>query len=447
MIAPALKPNIKQGEYCDEACRSNFINKRKSIMSDNAVSLSLPVELYTMSRQFSTVFNGKIYVGAVDTDPTAESNRITVYQEGEDGTLTATEQPISINAGGYPVISGQVVKLVVTQDYSIAVYDQLDAQVFYFPRCSGPYVLNVYHDQTLTGTGTESDPLGVQLSADTGNQLQIRDDGLYTGLVGPGDLINLYVSSSGDDSAAGTRAAPLMTVGEALTRISAKGAPGSYTINLKAGESFELDKAYSLGSGTFSLLFIFYDDSTFGDERARYGWWPEADERLQRPSLTFDTYTDDNGVVVGTSLSALPKIERVTFEGVNLVVKTTNGVSRTSQFLICSEMYFYGCNIFIEGVMGVGSAGNVGTGSSNVYFHGTAGFVSNDLAPSVTNMTLVPEGETVTDPLGKGVDVVGRTSNIVSVLTPDTICNGGTYDKTTKSSFGWRTSWDIFADN
>lgn len=90
------------------------------------------------------------------TEPIQDAKRITVYHEGENGTLTPIAQPNSTNAGGYPVIVGQVVKLVVTQDYSIAVYDQLGAQAFYYPRCSGPYVLSIFHDVTLHSTGTLS---------------------------------------------------------------------------------------------------------------------------------------------------------------------------------------------------------------------------------------------------------------------------------------------------
>lgn len=74
-------------------------------MPQNFALLSLPVNHYTMPRQFSTVFNGSIYVGKINTDPTQEVNRITVYHEGEDSTLTLIAQPISINAGG---LSGRV---------------------------------------------------------------------------------------------------------------------------------------------------------------------------------------------------------------------------------------------------------------------------------------------------------------------------------------------------
>lgn len=413
-------------------------------MSDFATPLALPVELYTMPRQFSTVFNGKIYVGAVDTDPTAETNRITVYQEGENGTLMPIAQPIAINAGGYPVIAGQVVKLVVTQDYSIAVYDQLDAQAFYFPRCSGPYILNVYHDQTLHGTGTKSDPLGVRLSDDAGNQLQIRDDGLYNGLVGPGGLINLYVAAAGSDEAEGARVAPLKTVGEALRRIAEKSYPGNYTIYLRAGESFAIDKNYYLGAGVFSLVFIYYDDPIFGDYRARYGWWPEADERMQRPTLIFDTFAH-NGVVDGTAIGASPNVESVTFQGVNLIIKTTAGEpTGGGQLIYSSKFDFYGCNIFIDGALSVGAAKSVGLHFTNVYFQGSARLFAIDFSPSIVEVGLGDTGRVIPDPLGEGPDVINRGTNVYSVLTPDNIA-AGTYDKSTKTSFGWSTNWDIFA--
>lgn len=414
-------------------------------MTDSAVPLALPVEHYTMPRQFSTVFNGKIYVGAVDTDPTAEANRITVYHEGENGTLTPIAQPISINAGGYPVISGQVVKLVVTQDYSIAVYDQLGAQAFYFPRCRGPYILNVYHDQTLHGTGTESDPLGVQLSADEGNQLQIRDDGLYYGLVGPDDIINLYVTTAGSNDAAGTRAAPLQTVGEALRRIAERAMPGGYTIHLRAGETFAIDKNYHLGSGSFSLTFIYYDDPIFGDYSARYGWWPQADDRLQRPTLIFDTFVQENGMVEGTAVGATPTLQSLYFLGINIITRTTvGGPTGGGQFIYAGEIQLYGCNVFIEGVLGIGSAKAVGLHFTYVYFHGEAKLFAEDYAPAIVSVELGQKGLVIPDPLGEGPDVINRGTNIFTVLNPDNIV-GGAYDKSTKSTFGWSTNWDIFA--
>lgn len=225
--------------------------------------LKLPIETVVMPRQFTEVFNGKIYVGKPDTDPTAAANRITVYQEAENGKLIPVAQPVAINAGGHPVINGQVVKLVVTQDYSIAVHDSQGAQAYYFPRCSGPYVLNIFHDQTLHGTGTESDKLGVQLSKNAGNLLEIRSDGLYYGATATDDLLNLYVdSANGDDKNPGTRGKPLKTLNRALT-ITPKNK--SNTIHLRAGQTFILGVGAAVEGCTRTL--IPYDDPWIDGDR------------------------------------------------------------------------------------------------------------------------------------------------------------------------------------
>lgn len=61
--------------------------------------------------------------------------------------------------------------------------------------------------------------IGIRVSSDNGNLLQQRKNGLYYGIEAPPDTANLYVSSSmGDDSNTGTRAAPLKTIREAITR-------------------------------------------------------------------------------------------------------------------------------------------------------------------------------------------------------------------------------------
>lgn len=79
------------------------------------------------------------------------------------------------------------------------------------------------------------------LSKDPGNLLQKRADGLYYGVVAPADISNLFVDGvDGDDSAAGTRVAPLKTVRAALAR----GPQGvTRTINLHEDQDHVLDTA------------------------------------------------------------------------------------------------------------------------------------------------------------------------------------------------------------
>ncbi|CNL09915.1 phage head-binding domain-containing protein [Yersinia aldovae] len=98
------------------------------------VVIGMPSQLFTMPRKFGAVFNGKIYIGIIDTDPTIPSNQIQVYLENEDGSLVPMAQPIVINAGGFPVYNGQIAKFVTVQGHSMAVYDSFNAQQFYFPN-------------------------------------------------------------------------------------------------------------------------------------------------------------------------------------------------------------------------------------------------------------------------------------------------------------------------
>lgn len=103
-------------------------------MSDITANLvvGMPAQLFTLARSFKANANGKIYIGQPDTDPTNPANQIQVYVENEDGSLVPVPQPIIINAGGFPVLGGQIKKFVTTQNYSMLILDAYGAQQFYF---------------------------------------------------------------------------------------------------------------------------------------------------------------------------------------------------------------------------------------------------------------------------------------------------------------------------
>lgn len=105
-------------------------------MSDiNAsVVVTMPMRIFTQSRAFKAISNGRIYIGVPDTDPTIPANQIPVYVEREDGVRIPSQQPININAGGFPVYNGQVVTFVTLQAHSMAVYNSYGAQEHYFPN-------------------------------------------------------------------------------------------------------------------------------------------------------------------------------------------------------------------------------------------------------------------------------------------------------------------------
>lgn len=101
------------------------------------VVVSMPSQLFTLARSFKANANGKIYIGAINTDPvtiTDPTNQIQVYLENEDGSHVPVSQPLIINAGGYPVYNGQIAKFVTVQGHSMAIYDAYGVQQFYYPN-------------------------------------------------------------------------------------------------------------------------------------------------------------------------------------------------------------------------------------------------------------------------------------------------------------------------
>lgn len=51
------------------------------------IVVSMPSQLFTASRSFKALANGRIYVGKVDTDPSIPSNQVQVYIDDESGGL------------------------------------------------------------------------------------------------------------------------------------------------------------------------------------------------------------------------------------------------------------------------------------------------------------------------------------------------------------------------
>ncbi|EOA3122823.1 phage tailspike protein [Salmonella enterica subsp. enterica serovar Montevideo] len=95
------------------------------------VVVSNPRPIFTESRSFKAVANGKIYIGKIDTDPVNPANQIPVYIENEDGSHVQIAQPLIINSAGKIVYNGQLVKIVTVQGHSMAIYDAYGSQVDY----------------------------------------------------------------------------------------------------------------------------------------------------------------------------------------------------------------------------------------------------------------------------------------------------------------------------
>lgn len=101
-------------------------------MADDTNEVFLPYRYYPDPTKGRPVYNGSIYVGEIDEDPVNNAaSRKSVSAVQEDGTTVSIEQPISISAGGVPVLNGSPVQLVVDGEYSIAVLNSSGSQVYY----------------------------------------------------------------------------------------------------------------------------------------------------------------------------------------------------------------------------------------------------------------------------------------------------------------------------
>ncbi|OOL22302.1 phage tail protein, partial [Klebsiella aerogenes] len=105
-------------------------------MTDTNYLVSMPVTPFSTPRSFKSVSNGAVYIGEPDTDPSIPDNQIPVFVVNEDGSEVQIFQPIVINAGGFPVYNGQIMKFVTKQNFSMAVYDAYGTQQYYWPDIS-----------------------------------------------------------------------------------------------------------------------------------------------------------------------------------------------------------------------------------------------------------------------------------------------------------------------
>jgi hypothetical protein len=94
-------------------------------------TVSLPFGYYPDPTKGRPVFNGSIFIGEPDLDPTILANQktITIRQEGVD--TPSVPQPISTSAGGVPVFNGSPAEILVDGSYSMAVLNNQDSQVYY----------------------------------------------------------------------------------------------------------------------------------------------------------------------------------------------------------------------------------------------------------------------------------------------------------------------------
>lgn len=288
----------------------------------------------------------------------------------------------------------------------------------------------------------------IPLSAGDGNLIQAREDGLYYGITAPADISSQYVSSTkgSDTTGDGSRAKPWKTAQRAIDVIASRKASGSYTIFLRAGETFSLTRSTWLGFGTSSLKFTFYDDPKYGDAYDRNGYWVSCAKDLTRPTLTLDTFKNSQGLIDSTGLSSSGELEELDFRGINVTVGNSAGATTGGGwFFYCNRMVFCGAVARVTGSsQGFGSANSITLWSADFSLEGTAAPFIADFGPMLFGADMiVPDGENK-DPLGEFPTCTGKSVNFRTVLKPENAMALAAYDKTTKTLFGWNTNWNIF---
>lgn len=304
---------------------------------------------------------------------------------------------------------------------------------------------NQYDIDVRDANGVKLNPdgsVGLAVSTDAGNLIQLRDNGVYYGISPKPNVQKLYLANDGNDSNDGTRESPLATVGEALRRIVASNSVGSFTIALKAGHTFRFpDDRVNFWYGTMTINFVFWGDSIYQDWDTNHGatYEPAAASDLNRPTLIFGSYSTQ-GVTI---LSGFADVDELSFYGLNVNFDfqqdSTGGYWGN---YAKSQLIFKGCVIKVPSFGGIGSAQIVRLMYSQ--FTNTTSekrFFIADFNPYIYHGTIT-DLSTKSD---QGFPVYTPIEdNIEKTLTKDNICALATYDANTKSTFGFSTNWDIF---
>ena len=99
--------------------------------------VTMPYDYFADPTKGRPVYNGSIYIGVVDLDPTIVANQLPIRIRQEDGTEVSVAQPVSTGAGGTIAYLGSPAQIVVDGSYSIAVLNKLGTQVYYAANVSG----------------------------------------------------------------------------------------------------------------------------------------------------------------------------------------------------------------------------------------------------------------------------------------------------------------------
>lgn len=303
---------------------------------------------------------------------------------------------------------------------------------------------NKYDIDVREANGVKLNPdgsVGLAVSPDKGNMIELRDNGIYYGLVPKQGTI--YVSSTlGNDSNDGSRSSPVKTVHRALNIINEQKTGGVYWIRLRVGESFSLATNPLLGNASYQVYFAGYDDAKYGDALSFGIYATYAMQEYNRPKLTFDTYNENGVVRCATILGSEVGLH---FYGIEVHFASSAGASTSgASYFYASVLDFRGSILYFDGVMSAGSADTIRLDTSRIETINANKLFQSDNNPILFVINSAGGGSGITVS-ANGVSGTSLVSNIKEKITVDNAMGNSAVDKTTKTTFGWTTNWDIFA--
>lgn len=296
----------------------------------------------------------------------------------------------------------------------------------------------------FSGAGTQASPklANLVVSPDSGNRIEIRNNGVGVFDAPPVNVSTLYVAANGVDTAAGTQAEPLKTLDEALKRIVQSPSLGSYSIFLHAGQTFTLEASVYNAEGKTIHIYA-YNDAKYGKSNTGpcSAYTPSTAVDLNRPTIQNKWIRVEN---VGEARST-----RLTADTVNLVgVKVNFTANDTGLPVMGSQGVISGRNLALTGVIADRyehqckfSALSIGTSALRLNSHGhpegTSWNTNNGAA--WTSWSPGDQPACLDRPA-----YTAQLSNIES-LPVTILSNVMSYDATTKSLFGPTCNWNPFS--